>query len=174
MIFNKRGSIDDFIPLLLVLFAFVIGVTFLIISSAQTKATQQASAALINEQLAAHDHLLHYLRTASSEGQDGADTIVASYLEGRLDDITPSLTSFFDPLYSVFDAQNWRAWRMQIYLMPEHTPVFNVRGKSGTNQGGLDRVLLTDATLPLPTQHYLQIELYKEGRGSAIQPLPAK
>ena len=79
---------------------------------------------------------------------------------------------FFDPIYNIQGTESWRTWQLKIYILPENEKLFEKTGQPiPTISTGLNIILLSKTTLPLPKEKYIQLEIYKAGKGSAIQPI---
>jgi len=163
------GAIVDFYAIIaFVLIMFV----FLLLFQIRSCTTKNRTSADIQARMQSIDGnivLLNYLRTPVSETRTNADIILEYYYENKLDELYPLLKEFFDPVFFIPGSNSWRAWRIKILLMPENKELFNERGSTGTNKGGLSTILLSEESLPLPDKEsYLKIELYKEGRGDDL------
>lgn len=115
--------------------------------------------------------MLNYLRTynALDPVKTNSDMIVEHYLNNKMEDLYNPLKDFFDSLYNVKGTNHWRTWRIKIYLMPENKELFNKVGSLGINRRGNSVTLMSNLSIPLPSQtDYLIVNLYKEGTGNAL------
>lgn len=163
---KKAVGIDDFLPLLLTIFIFVFASFFFLIDSSIEEKETETGMENIKEKINAQDNLLLFLRQESV-----SEEIIQDYYEDDFSKTHQSAKEFFDPLYFISGSNSWRTWRIMITEMPQSDILYDQRGSTGTNKGGLSRTVLADTFLPLPEdEKYLLIELFKEGRGSAIEP----
>lgn len=172
---NKKGQLQ--IPGSILDFYAIIGfvlvmIVFLMLFMIRGCTSQNRISAEIQSKVADIDGsliMLNYLRTKTDQNKTNADIILEYYYENKLDELEPLFKEFFDPIFFISGSNSWRAWRIKIILMPEDKELFNERGSTGTNQGGLSTILLSEELIPLPNKkEYLKIELYKEGRGDHL------
>lgn len=167
-IFQVPASIVDAVAIagiMIILFVFII----LIYAFASEGGIKQVKGA--SSDVDGNVVFLNYLRApdASGSAKNNADMIVEHYLNNNLEEMYNPLKDFFDPVYNIKGTNHWRTWRIKIYLMPENKELFNKVGSLGINRRGFSVTLMSNLSIPLPSQtDYLIVNLYKEGTGNAL------
>ncbi|MDO8740219.1 MAG: hypothetical protein Q7J54_01450 [Candidatus Woesearchaeota archaeon] len=98
-----------------------------------------------------------------------SELIIRYYLDDNLKQLRPIFKDFFDPIFFIDGSNDWRGWKIKIYLEPEDKLLFDEDGSMGANLGGLNYILSSTADLSIPSDdNYLKIELWKKGRGAVL------
>ena len=146
---NKKGiAVDDFIPLMLTIIAFVIALMFFVFDNSAKADSIINSVDFTKEEITANDYLTTFLSTKSN-----LNILTEAYLSDDYNLFEERAKAFFDPIYS--DAGN--SWKL---VINSEKNTFQINGKGYSSQ--FNAYILTKLSIPSPDKKTIKLIFYKQ------------